>query len=254
MTQFSANLGFLWTEKSLPEAIYAAKKAGFDAVECHWPYAVQAQDVSNALKETSMQMLGINTTRGKTDLGDNGLSAVPGRGDEARLHIDEAVDYAASVGALNVHVMAGFAQGNEAYKQFVDNLRYAVRKVADLPVSLVIEPLNKYDAPDYFLSTTIQAEQIIKEIGSDKLRLMFDCYHVQIMQGNLSRLFSHHLDIIGHVQFASVPDRGPPDEGEVNYAYLFEYMHSVGYSKPLGAEYKPAGQTDASLSWMSQLR
>jgi len=163
MTQFSANLGFLWKEKSLPDAIYAARKAGFDAVECHWPYAVNAQDVVSALKETSMQMLGLNTTPGDTADGDNGLAAVPGRDTEARLYIDEAVDYAASIGARNVHVMAGFSQGDEAHKQFVDNLRYAVKKVADLPVSLVIEPLNKYDAPDYFLSTTLQADEIIKD-------------------------------------------------------------------------------------------
>jgi len=83
---------------------------------------------------------------------------------------------------------------------------------------------------------------------------MFDCYHVQIMQGNLSRLFEQHLDIIGHVQFASVPDRGPPDSGEVNYSYLFGYMHSLGYNAPLGAEYKPAGKTEDSLGWIDKLR
>ena len=254
MTQFSANLGFLWTEKSLPEAIYNAKQAGFDAVECHWPYEVKAHDVIDALKETSMEMLGLNTSRGNVVDGDNGLAAVPGRESEARLYIDESVDYAASIGARNIHIMAGFSQGEESHKQFVENLRYAVKKVANLPVSLVIEPLNRYDAPDYFLSTTLQAEEIIKEIANDKLKLMFDCYHVQLMQGNLSRLFSHHLDIIGHVQFASVPDRGPPDSGEVNYAYLFDYMHKLGYGQPLGAEYKPVGNTEDSLSWIGELR
>ena len=254
MTQFSANLGFLWTDKSLPEAIHAAKQAGFTAVECHWPYDVNAQDVIDALNDTSMEMLGLNTTRGNVANGDNGLSAVPGRSAEARIYIDEAVDYAARIGARNIHVMAGFALGTDAHAQFVDNLQYAVSKVAELPVSLVIEPLNKYDAPDYFLSTTLQAETIIKEVGSDKLRLMFDCYHVQIMQGNLSRLFEHHLDMIGHVQFASVPDRGPPDSGEINYAYLFSYMKELGYSHPLGAEYKPVGDTNASLGWIDKLK
>ncbi len=92
------------------------------------------------------------------------------------------------------------------------------------------------------------------EVGAQNLKLMFDCYHVQTMQGNLSRLFAHHQDIIGHVQFASVPDRGPPDSGENNYAYLFNYMKSLGYTDPLGAEYKPVGDTDASLGWMKTLR
>lgn len=254
MTQFSANLGFLWTDRSLPDAIHAAKQAGFDAVECHWPYAVNPQDVIAALKDTSMSMLGLNTERGDTNLGQNGLTAVPGREQDARLFIDQAIDYAAQIGAKNVHVMAGFAEGEDAHKQCVENLRYAVKKAADLPVTLLLEPLNKYDAPNYFLSTTLQAESIINEIGSDKLKLMFDCYHVQTMQGNLSRLFAHHLDIIGHVQFASVPDRGPPDAGELNYAYLFEYMHSLGYTAPLGAEYKPVGDTKDSLDWLPKLR
>ena len=254
MTQFSANLGFLWADCSLPEAIHAAKKAGFDAVECHFPYAVDTQDVIASLQDTSLSMLGLNTERGNTAQGENGLAAVPGREADARLLIDQAIDYAASIGARNVHVMAGFAAGEDAHKQFVDNLKYALKKVATLPLNFLVEPLNKYDAPDYFLTTTLQAEAIIKEIGNGQLKLMFDCYHVQSMQGDLSRLFAHHLDIIGHVQFASVPDRGPPDSGEINFAHIFKTIKSSGYNAPLGAEYKPVGDTDASLDWMTKLR
>lgn len=253
MTQFSANLGFLWTDRSLPEAIYAAKKAGFDAVECHWPFAVASDDINAALKDTSMKMLGLNTARGSVDKGENGVNAIPGREAEARELLDEAIDYAMQIGTGKIHVMAGFAQGDDAHKQFIANLRYGLEKVRDLPISLLIEPLNIYDAPEYFLSTTIQAEAILKEVGNEKLQLMFDCYHVQLMQGNLSGLFKHHLNSIGHVQFASAPDRGPPDSGEVNFSYLFKYIDSLGYTAPLGAEYKPVGDTDASLSWLKKL-
>lgn len=254
MTQFSANLGFLWTDRSLPDAIHAAKEAGFDAVECHWPYAVATDDVIAALKDTSMQMLGLNTARGDVEKGENGVNAIPGRDDEARLLLDEAIDYAMHIGTNKIHVMAGFAEGEEAHKQFIANLEYGLKKVSNLPINLLIEPLNRFDAPNYFLSTTLQAEAIINEVGNEKLQLMFDCYHVQLMQGNLSKLFKHHLNSIGHVQFASVPDRGPPDSGEINYSYLFQYMNSLGYTDPLGAEYKPVGDTDASLGWMETLR
>jgi len=250
MTKFSANLGFLWTDLALPDAIHAAKNAGFDAVECHWPYAVAADEVSAALGSTGMEMLGLNTSRGNVGAGDNGVCAIPGREQEAKLVIDEAIEYAMQTGTKKIHVMAGFATGQAAHEQFIDNLQYAVKKVDQLPVSLLIEPLNKFDAPNYFLSTTVQAEAIINEVGSAKLELMFDCYHVQLMQGNLSGLFKHHLKHIGHVQFASVPDRGPPDSGEVNYAYLFKHMQSLGYTAPLGAEYKPIGDTDSSLGWL----
>jgi len=253
MTQFSANLGFLWTEHSLPDAIYQAKKAGFDAVECHWPYDVPVEDVKAALKDTSMQMLGLNTSRGNVENGDNGVCAIPGREPEAHLVLDEAIDYAAQIGTNKIHVMGGFAQGEDAHKQFLANLQYGLDKVKDSPISLLIEPLNHFDVPNYFLSTTVQAEAIIKEAGSAKLQLMFDCYHVQLMQGNLTGLFKHHLDHIGHVQFASVPDRGPPDSGEVNYSFVFEYINSLGYDAPLGAEYKPKGDTDSSVGWLKQL-
>jgi len=254
MTQFSANLGFLFTEHTLPDAIVAAKSAGFDAVECHWPYAVNAADVIAALRDTSMTMLGLNTARGNVEEGQNGLAALPGREADARKDIDEAIDYAMQIGTPNVHVMAGFAQGESAHQQFLDNLRYALGKVADLPVNLLIEPLNRFDAPDYFLSTTVQAEAIIKTIGSDKLKLMFDIYHVQTMQGNITRLFAHHRDHIGHVQFAAVPDRGPPDSGENDYEFLFNYIDAQGYSQPLGAEYKPKGKTEESLGWLKSMR
>lgn len=253
MTQFSANLGFLWTDRSLPDAIHAAKKAGFDAVECHWPYAFASDEVKAALNDTGLPMLGLNTARGEVENGENGLSAIPGREAEARLLIDEAIDYAMQIGTKKIHVMAGFAHGEQAHQQFIANLRYGLKKIQNLPLSLLIEPLNKFDAPDYYLSTTLQAEAIINEVGSNQLQLMFDCYHVQLMQGNLSGLFKHHLKNIGHVQFASAPDRGPPDSGEINYAYLFNYMSSLGYKDALGAEYKPVGDTDASLGWLQTL-
>jgi len=250
MTTFSANLGFLWSELALPDAIRAAKKAGFDAVECHFPYNENPAEVVAALNETSMEMLGLNTTPGNRDAGENGFAALPGREADARAAIDQAIDYAVSIKARNVHVMAGFASGEDAHQQFIDNLKYATAKVADTAVTILIEPLNRYDAPDYFLSTTLQAEKIIREVDSPKLKLMFDCYHVQVMQGNVTRLFDHHFDDIGHVQFASAPDRGAPGTGEQNFSYLFDYFDKRGYTDPLGAEYKPNGDTEASLGWM----
>jgi len=253
MTRFSANLGFLWTDKSLPEAIHAAKSAGFDAVECHFPYDVPEQDVIAALNDTSLRMLGLNTSRGNVEAGDNGLCAIPGRQDEARAVIDQAIDYAAKINAKNIHVMAGKAQGEEAHQQFLSNLRYAIEKVQSLQQSILIEPLNSYDAPGYFLQTTVQADAIIRELGSDRIKLMFDFYHVQTMQGNVSRLFKLHLDSIGHVQFASVPDRGPPDECELDYKRIFKMIDDSGYAEPIGAEYRPHGPTEASLAWMDKL-
>ncbi|MBT8411896.1 MAG: TIM barrel protein, partial [Octadecabacter sp.] len=236
--QFSANLGFLWADLPLPDAIRAAKVLGFDAVECHWPYDTDPALVKAALKETRFQMLGLNTSRGDVAAGENGLSALPDRVPEARAAIDRAVAYAAEIGALNVHVMAGFAEGDAVHKTFVENLKYACQQAATHGIRILIEPLNRYDAPGYFLQTTDQAVAIIGEVGSKNLKLMFDCYHVQLMEGDLSHRLADLQDHIGHIQFASVPDRGAPDHGEVDYRHVFGVIQSLGYTTPLGAEYK----------------
>jgi len=252
--RFSANLGFLWADRPLPDAIRAAKAAGFDAVECHWPYAHDPHDVKAALDETGLEMLGLNTSRGDVAAGENGLAALPNREAEARAAIDQALDYAQIIGAGAVHVMAGFASGESAHKAFVANLRYATTQAAENGITILIEPLNHYDAKGYFLSTTAQALAIIEEVKAPNLRLMFDCYHVQLMEGDLTNRLSRLLPVIGHIQFASVPDRGTPDHGEVNYEHIFSHIDSLGWARPIGAEYKPKIETDLTIDWMAQFR
>ena len=244
--RFSANLGFLWADRPLPDAIRAAKAAGFDAVECHWPYAVPAADVAAALDETGLAMLGLNAPRGKP--GENGLSALPGRGGEARAAVDEALAYATATATPNVHVLAGFASGPEAEAAYVETLRYACDRAGER--TILIEPLNRDDAPGYFLQTTGQAEAIIARVGAPNLALMFDCYHVQLMEGDVSHRLERLLPLIGHVQVASVPDRGAPDHGELHYPHIWQVLARIGWTAPVGAEYKPVGDTDASLGWM----
>ncbi len=248
--RFSANLGFLWTDLGLPDAIRAAKAAGFDAVECHWPYETPSDDVKAALIETGLPMLGLNTIRGTP--GENGLSALPGREAEARAAIDQAFEYADVVGAGAVHVMAGFAQGSDARACFIENLRYAAANAGSK--TILIEPLNHYDAPGYFLQTTNQAVGILDELESPNVKLMFDCYHVQLMEGDLSHRLKSLQPRIGHIQFAGVPERGDPSQGEVNYSHIFKHINDLGYSAPLGAEYKPNGPTEATLGWLKEAK
>ena len=252
--QFSANLGFLWADRSLPDAIISAKAAGFDAVECHWPYEYPAHEVKAALTETGLPMLGLNTVRGNVAQGENGLAALPGREAEAQAAIDQALEYASEIGAKNVHVMAGFSQGAKAENCFALALDYACRQAAELGKGILIEPLNKYDAPGYFLSNTDQAAAMISSVGHSNLKLMFDCYHVQLMEGDITNRIKNLLPIIGHIQFARVPDRGPPLGGELNYAHVFGVLNDLGWSVPLGAEYKSPLPTDETLNWMQDLK
>lgn len=248
--QFSANLGFLWAELALPDAIRAAAAAGFDAVECHWPYATDPQDTARALAETGLTMLGLNTLRGGQ--GENGLSALPGRETQARAEIDRAIAYARAIGCGAVHVMAGFAEGPAAEAVFLANLDHACRSAPDL--TILIEPLNRYDAPGYFLSGSDQALRLIQRAGHANLKLMFDCYHLQIMEGDLTRRLQRLLPVIGHVQIAAVPDRGAPDHGELDYRHICATLRDLGWARPIGAEYRPAGPTGASLGWLPGLR
>ncbi|KAB2700250.1 TIM barrel protein [Ochrobactrum sp. Kaboul] len=254
MASFSANLGFLWQELPLPDAIRAAKAAGFDAVECHWPYNFDAGAVAAALRETGLTMLGLNTSRGNVEAGDNGLAAIPGREDEAQAAIRQAVDYAVAIGALNIHVMAGKAEGEAAHRTFVANLAYACEQAAAHDITILIEPLNHRDAPGYFLKTSGQAIAIISQVAASNLKLMFDCYHLQIMEGDISKRLEALLPHIGHVQIAAVPDRAEPDHGELDYRHIVRLLDALGYEKPLGAEYRPKTTTDAGLSWLSGLR
>jgi hydroxypyruvate isomerase len=252
MTEFSANLGFLWADLPLPRAIEAAARVGFDAVECHWPYATPAEEVKAALSRAGLPLLSLNTARGAAH--EFGLSALPGREDEACAAIDQALGYAGATGARMVHVMAGMASGPRAHAAFAGSLGYACEKARPLGIVILIEPLNPRDAPGYFLHDIDQALALIRALDQPNLKLMFDCYHVQIMEGDLRGALTRCLPHIGHIQFASVPDRGPPGRGEIDYAQVFAHLRNLGYDAPLGAEYIPPGKTEMSLGWMDQLK
>ncbi len=254
MARFSANLGFLWTELRLRDAIAAAAAAGFDAVECHWPYAVPAGETATALSAAGLAMVGLNTVRGDVKAGDMGLSALAGREAEARAAIDQAVDYAAQTDTRNVHVMAGIAEGGQAKWTFLDNLAYAAERARAHGIGILIEPLNHRDASGYFLKRSDEAAALISELGEPNVRMMFDCYHVQIMEGDLTRRLERHLPLIGHIQIAAVPSRCEPDEGEIAYERLIAEIDRLGYAGFIGAEYRPRGTTQEGLGWLKAFR
>lgn len=258
MIQFSANLGFLWTDRTLADRIRAAKAAGFDVVECHFPYDEPVHEIKAALSETNLSMLALNTRPGSAAAGDFGLAALPGREAEARAAIEEACTYAAAIAAPFVHVMAGKPEADPdvARGTYIANLAYATRLAEQNDQTILIEPINSRDAPGYFLSSVALAESVITDLGAPNLKIMFDCYHLQIIQGDLVNSFQSLLEreLIGHIQFAAVPDRGEPDQGEINYSWLLPELQRRGYSGPFGAEYKPRNDMDAGLGWMTTLR
>ena len=247
MPSFSANLGFLWPNSSLAEAILAAHRSGFDAVECHFPYDEPVDEVCQALEDTGLPMLGLNTIRGSLNAG---LAALPDQVSDARRAIDQAFEYGASIGSRNVHVMAGAISGQEATSTYLDNLRYASDVAEKYNMSVLIEPLNPFDMPGYFLRDTGHACELLETLELANVKLMFDIYHVGRTEGQVIERFNSCLPLIGHVQFASIPDRGPPGHGEIDFDSIFNAIDHSSWRQPLGAEYKVSGSTEDTLGWM----
>jgi hydroxypyruvate isomerase len=255
MPKFAANLAMLFTELDYPDRFAAAAQAGFKAVESLIPYVQSTADTRGWLDAASLEMVLINMPAGDWANGERGLTCLPDRKGEYRDGIGQAIEYAQALGCTNIHSVAGLApdEGMErvAYEDtYRENLAWAADQLAPLSLNLMMEPINgKRDVPGMFLQTTSQARGIMGELGRANLRLQFDIYHVQIMEGDLVRRFTDCLPDIGHVQIANPPDRREPDEGEINFPYLFNAMDAAGYDGWVGCEYKPQAGTRAGLGW-----
>lgn len=250
---FSANLGFLWKELSLPDAIRAAHDAGFDAVECHGPYDTPAEDVKRTLHETELTMLSLNTRTGEP--GELGVAALPGRIEQAAGHIDEAIAYAEAIGCHAVSVLAGISgRTNEAEEVYRHNLAYAAVRADEVGIDVFIEPLNTNVSPGYHLVSADAAVKTIEAVGVPNVKIMFDTFHVSVMDGDLEPVFARVAKHVGHVQFASIPHRNEPDAGDVDYRSVLTRFAELGYRSPFGAEYNPRTTVENGLGWMAAIR
>lgn len=247
----SANLGMLFTDMPLPRGVEAAARAGFDAVECQFPYDTPAASLARTADAAGLPVLSVNTPLGQP--GDFGLAALPGREAEARAGIDRAFEYGARVGAGFVHVMAGRSPG-AGDGIFAANLAYAADAAESVGMGVLIEPINSFDLPGYHLASLGQAKRLIDQLGRSCVRILFDCYHVARIHGAPLKHFRAHAAQIGHVQFASVPDRAEPDHGEVDYAWLLPAFQRERYAGAFGAEYRPAARTEDRLGWLGGLK
>jgi 2-dehydrotetronate isomerase len=256
MMRFSANLGFLWADRPLVARIDAAARAGFRAVEMHWPYDVPASEVAQAARRNGVSLLGINTAPGRFDAGERGLGAVPGRARDFLATVDQSVEYCRSSGATAIHVMAGNVAAPDharARAVFADNLRIAAVKAAVHRITLLLEPLNPTDNPGYFYSTLAEAVSLIEELAAPNLKLQFDVYHVARSEGDVLAKLEKYRHHIGHVQIAAVPSRAEPDEGEIAYPAIFAALDRLKYDGFIGCEYRPRGDTDQGLTWMERM-
>jgi hydroxypyruvate isomerase len=260
MPRFSANLTFLFTELSFLDRFEAAARAGFRAVEFAFAYDYPPREIAARLEGNDLAQVLINAPPGDYARGDRGLAAMPGREHEFAASFATALRYAHALSCPRVHVMAGLvADGADAERRarqratFVRNLAAAAREAEGEGVELTIEPINPRDVPGYFLNKQAEAHAIREEVGAANLRVQMDCYHAQIVEGNLSEKLTRWLPHIGHIQIAGVPGRHEPDIGEINYAHLFALIDELGYAGWVGCEYRPRAGTVEGLGWMRAL-
>ncbi|WP_186184546.1 2-oxo-tetronate isomerase [Burkholderia gladioli] len=254
MPRFAANLSMMYTEHPFLERFAAAARDGFRAVEYLFPYDFAADELKARLADAGLVQALFNAPPGDWAAGERGFASLPGREDEFRRAFDTALDYARVLGNDKLHVMAGLlpagadrARHREVYLR---NLAHAAEAARAAGVLVVIEPINTRDMPGYFLNRQDDAQAICRDVGAPNLRVQFDCYHCQIVEGDIAMKLKRDFAGIGHIQVAGVPERHEPDLGELNYLYLFELIDTLGYDGWIGCEYRPKAGTSEGLGWL----
>ena len=254
MPKFAANLSWLYQEEPFLERFAAAARAGFEAVEFLFPYALRPSEIAARLTENNLKAVLFNLPPGDFDRGERGIAALPGREKDFQASLQIALEYAEALNVDRLHVMAGITSEvdpTKAHATYLASLRLALDQTAGSGRVITLEPINDRDIPGYFLRTVEQAADILADLNHPRLKIQLDWYHLQIMGGDLSRRTRLFFPHVAHIQLAGVPDRNEPDCGEVNFPHLFRLVDELGYEGWIGCEYRPAGRTEDGLTWLS---
>jgi hydroxypyruvate isomerase len=253
MPKFAANLSMMFNEAPFLDRFAAARDAGFQAVEYLFPYDFEPEAVAGKLRENHLENVLINMPAGNWSAGERGIASIPGREAEFRAGVDKALVYAAALDIKRLHAMAGIppsgADPAACRATLIENLKYAAQKLQPHKIMLLLEAINTRDMPGFFVSTQADSFAICSEVNAPNLKMQMDCYHMQIMEGDLATKLKRYAPHCGHIQIAGVPERNEPDTGEVRYDYIFRLLDDIGYDGWVGCEYRPAGKTIDGLGW-----
>ena len=256
MPKFAANLTMLFAEVPFLERFALARQAGFTHVEYLFPYAFKVEDLKAELEKHGLQQVLFNLPSGDWAAGDRGIGASPGRESEFRAGVAKAIEYAAALGVPRLNCLAGKRvpgrSDAEHQDTLVRNARFVAEELAKHGLELLVEPINHFDIPGFFVNRTDQAIQLIDEVGLPNVRVQYDIYHAQREEGELTATFRKHLNRIGHIQIADNPGRHQPGTGEINFPFLFRQLDECGYAGWVGLEYIPSPNTTASLGWLRE--
>jgi hydroxypyruvate isomerase len=256
LPKLAANLTLMFPDLPFLDRLDAAAAAGFKGVEWMFSYDTPADVVRAKLDAAGLQSVLINAPPGDWAGGDRGLAGLPGRVEEAKASVATAIDYAWAIGCPRIHVMAGLRDEAVARAAQVDAmvalLRQAADRAAEHDITLLVEPLNRdVDMPGYLLAGSAEGMEIVDRVDRDNVKLQYDVYHMQIVEGDLARTIERLLPRIGHMQIADNPRRNEPGTGEIAYRWLLPKIDALGYDGWIGCEYRPAGDTLAGLGWAS---
>ncbi|MDP3879962.1 MAG: hydroxypyruvate isomerase [Dehalococcoidales bacterium] len=253
MPKFSANLTTMFNEVDFPDRFEQAARAGFRGIEYMFPYQWHKEDLAEKLDKFGLEQVLHNLPAGDWAAGERGFACHPGREGEFREGVGLAIDYARALKCPRLNCLVGLTpegvSTEKVRRTLVENLRFAVAALEKEGIRLLIEPLNNIDIAGFYLTHTGDALKLIEEVNHGNLRLQYDIYHMQIMEGNLTKTIRENLPRIAHMQLADVPGRHEPGTGEINYPNLFRFIDEAGYDGWIGCEYNPAGNTEAGLGW-----
>jgi hydroxypyruvate isomerase len=250
MPKLAANLSMLFPQLDFLERFAAARAAGFRYVEYQFPYAYSAEQLAQRARAAGVQVVLHNLPAGDMAKGERGIACLPGREREFRDGVERAIEYATAVACPRVNCIAGLAaQDAQHFDTLVANLRHAARRLGEVGVQLLIEPINTRSVPGFFLTRSAQAIDVLNAVGEANAFLQYDVFHMQIMEGDLARTIERLAARIGHIQIADVPERHEPGTGEINFDFLLAHLDAIGYSGWVGCEYNPRGDTREGLKW-----
>ena len=254
MPRFAANLSMLFNEHEFLARFEAAARAGFKGVEFMFPYPFKPEDVAEQIRSNGLELALFNLPPGNWEAGERGIACLPDRREEFRDAVAKGIEYARVLGAPKLNCLAGIpgagVDHETARRTLIDNLRYAGPLLAAQNIVLVVEAINIYDIPGFFLNRSGETIALLDEVGVPNIKLQYDIYHMQRMEGEIAATLKRLLPRIGHVQIADNPGRNEPGTGEINFPFLFRYLDAIGYDGWVGCEYRPANGTEAGLGWL----
>ncbi|HZQ09007.1 MAG TPA: TIM barrel protein [Anaerolineae bacterium] len=257
MLKWSANLSFLFKELPFVERVQAAADAGFWAVEFGWPADVSLDALVAAQQAADVHVPLFNIDAGNLAQGERGFVNLPTRKSWWRERTELALELAQRLNAPCINALAGndtseFTR-NEQMDCLLENLNWALPRAEAVGVTVLLEPLNRFESPRYLIQNTDDALNVMTLLNSPaNLKIQFDIYHTQRNEGNLTKLLQAHATKIRHIQIADSPDRHEPGTGEINWRYVLAQVEAIGYEGYIGLEYNPTGTALESLAWLPE--